>query len=53
LTYLLDTSTVIGLLKNKPPRVRERFRPVVSEGAVITESSIVIFELWYGVARSG
>jgi tRNA(fMet)-specific endonuclease VapC len=53
LTYLLDTNTVIALLKNQPARVRERFRSVMSEGALITVSSVVLFELWYGVARSG
>jgi tRNA(fMet)-specific endonuclease VapC len=41
------------LLRNKPPRVRDRFRLVVSGGAAITVSSIAIFELWYGEARSG
>ncbi len=53
MTCLLDTNTVIALLKNKPPRVRERLRSVVSEGAIIAVSSVVLFELWYGVARSG
>jgi tRNA(fMet)-specific endonuclease VapC len=53
LTYLLDTNTVVALLKNKPARVRERLRQVVSENAVLAVSSIVLFELWYGVARSG
>jgi tRNA(fMet)-specific endonuclease VapC len=41
------------LLKNKPAQVRERLREVVSEGALIAVSSVVLFELWYGVARSG
>jgi tRNA(fMet)-specific endonuclease VapC len=53
LTYLLDTNTVVALLKNKPARVRERLRRAVSEPALITVSSVVLFELWYGVARSG
>jgi tRNA(fMet)-specific endonuclease VapC len=52
LTYLLDTNAVIALLKNKPARVRERLRRAVSEDALITVSSVVLFELWYGVARS-
>ena len=41
------------MLKNKPACVRERLRQVVSEGALIALSSVVLFELWYGVARSG
>ena len=53
MTYLLDTNAVIALLRNKPTRVRERLRRAVSEDASIIVSSIVLFELWYGVARSG
>jgi tRNA(fMet)-specific endonuclease VapC len=52
-TYLLDTNVVVALLRNKSVVVRERFRAVVSEGASIIVSSVVLFELWYGVARSG
>jgi tRNA(fMet)-specific endonuclease VapC len=51
-TYLLDTNAVIALLKNRPPRVRHRFRSSVTRGASIALSSVVLFELWYGVARS-
>jgi tRNA(fMet)-specific endonuclease VapC len=53
LTYHLDTNAVIALLRNKPARVRERFRRAVSEDALIHVSSVVLFELWYGVARTG
>jgi tRNA(fMet)-specific endonuclease VapC len=53
LTYLLDTNVVIALLRNKPTVVRKRFRGVVSDGGVIIVSSVVLFELWYGVACSG
>lgn len=53
MTYLLDTNAVVAVLRNRPARVRERLRRVVSEGAVIGVSSVVLFELWYGVARSG
>jgi tRNA(fMet)-specific endonuclease VapC len=51
-SYLLDTNAVIALLKNKPPIFRKRLRRTVSKGAAITVSSIVLYELWYGVARS-
>jgi tRNA(fMet)-specific endonuclease VapC len=50
--YLLDTNAVIALLKNDPRAVRDRLRRVVSESASIAVSSIVLYELWYGVARS-
>ena len=52
MNYLLDTNAVIALLKNDPRAVRDRLRRVVSEGASIAVSSIVLYELWYGVARS-
>jgi len=51
--YLLDTNAVIALLRNDPPQVRNRFRLVISGGASIGVSSVVLYELWYGVARSG
>jgi tRNA(fMet)-specific endonuclease VapC len=52
LNYLLDTNAVIALLKNNPPGVRNRLRNVVSEGASIAVPTVVLYELWYGVARS-
>jgi tRNA(fMet)-specific endonuclease VapC len=51
--YLLDTNAVIALLKNQPPGMRSRLRRVMSRGASIFVSSVVLYELWYGVARSG
>ena len=52
MNYLLDTNAVIALLKNRPPGVRSQLRRVVSEGASMAVSSVVLYELWYGVARS-
>ena len=49
--YLLDTNAVIALLKNEPAIFRKRLRRAVTKGAVIGVSSIVLYELWYGVAR--
>jgi tRNA(fMet)-specific endonuclease VapC len=51
-SYLLDTNAVIALLTNRPSTVRERFRQEASGSLSIGISSIVLFELWYGVARS-
>jgi tRNA(fMet)-specific endonuclease VapC len=51
-TYLLDTNAVIALLKDEPAIFRKRLRRAVSRGAAIAVSSIVLYELWYGVARS-
>ena len=53
MSYLLDTNAVIALLKNEPPIFRKRLRRTVSKGAALAVSSIVLYELWYGVARSG
>jgi len=50
--YLLDTNAVIALLKNQPAELRDRLRRAVSGGASIAVSSVVLYELWYGVARS-
>jgi tRNA(fMet)-specific endonuclease VapC len=50
--YLLDTNAVIALLRNRPAGVRNRLRQTVSEGGSIAVPSVVLYELWYGVARS-
>ncbi|HEY1246588.1 MAG TPA: type II toxin-antitoxin system VapC family toxin [Hyphomicrobiaceae bacterium] len=52
MNYLLDTNAVIALLKDEPAIFRKRLRRAVSRGAAIAVSSIVLYELWYGVARS-
>ena len=52
MNYFLDTNAVIALLKNRPSVVRSRLRRALSRGAVIAVSSVVLYELWYGVARS-
>jgi len=50
--YLLDTNAVIAILKGQPAAVRARLRRVAPKATAIAVSSIVLFELWYGVARS-
>jgi tRNA(fMet)-specific endonuclease VapC len=50
--YLLDTNTVVALLRNKPAAVRERYRQAEAAGDYLALSSVVLFELWYGVAKS-
>ena len=52
MTYLLDTNAVIALLKNQPDTFRKRMRRATGKGAPIAVSSIALFELWHGVARS-
>lgn len=53
MNYLLDTNAVVALLRNKPARVRERYREAEKSGDYLAVSSIVLFELWYGVEKSG
>jgi tRNA(fMet)-specific endonuclease VapC len=51
-SYLLDTNACIALINEKPPAVRTRLQKALSEGARVMVSSVVAFELWYGVAKS-
>lgn len=52
MSYLLDTNAVTALLNDKPPIVRKRLRRAVSKGQEVGVSSLVLYELWYGVACS-
>lgn len=52
MNYLLDTNACIALLNGSPPLVRTRFRKATGAGDKVFVSSIVSFELWYGVAKS-
>jgi tRNA(fMet)-specific endonuclease VapC len=52
LTYLLDTNACIALINGRPEAVRRRFARVSAAGDVVATSSVVLFELWYGVAKS-
>lgn len=52
MSYLLDTNAVVALLRNKPVEVRERYRSAEAAGDYLALSSVVLFELWYGVAKS-
>ena len=51
-TYLLDTNACIALINGTEANVRRRFRRAVTRDSVVLLSSIVAFELWYGVAKS-
>jgi tRNA(fMet)-specific endonuclease VapC len=51
--YLLDTNAVVALLRNKPAGVRQRYREAEKSSDYLAVSSVVLFELWYGVAKSG
>ena len=51
-TYLLDTNACIVLINGTETAVRRRFRRAVEKGDVMLLSSVVAFELWYGVDKS-
>jgi tRNA(fMet)-specific endonuclease VapC len=50
--YLLDTNACIALINGTEINVRRRFKRAVARESVILLSSIVAFELWYGVSKS-
>jgi tRNA(fMet)-specific endonuclease VapC len=51
-TYLLDTSACIALINGTEAPVRRRFRRAAGRDSALLLSSIVAFELWYGVGKS-
>jgi tRNA(fMet)-specific endonuclease VapC len=52
MTYLLDTNICIALINDRSAEVRAAATRVLVSGSVLATSSIVIHELWYGVAKS-
>ena len=52
MTYLLDTHACIALINGTPKDVRRRFQRAINKDATVLVSSVVAFELWYGVAKS-
>jgi tRNA(fMet)-specific endonuclease VapC len=52
LKFLLDTNVCIALINDKPITVRGRFNQELAKGSVAYISSISVFELWYGIAKS-
>lgn len=50
--YLLDTNACIAMINGEPTTVRARMQKVNAGGAHVLVSSVAVFELWYGVAKS-
>jgi tRNA(fMet)-specific endonuclease VapC len=48
----LDTNVVIAVLNNPVSPVRARLDATIGRGGGLALSSIVLFELWYGAAKS-
>lgn len=52
MTYLLDTSTCVALIRPRTPLVRTRADRAIADGNELVVSSIVLHELWYGARKS-
>jgi tRNA(fMet)-specific endonuclease VapC len=52
LNYLLDTNVCIALINRTSAAIRNRSQKALSHGEQLCVSSVVTFELWYGVANS-
>jgi tRNA(fMet)-specific endonuclease VapC len=48
---MLDSNVVIALLTDRSPIIRMRFKAAAAQGSIAV-SSIVVFELEYGIAKS-
>jgi tRNA(fMet)-specific endonuclease VapC len=49
---MLDTNACIALINGQPAPVRARMQKATAAGSHILVSSVALFELWYGVAKS-
>lgn len=52
MSYLLDTNACIALMNGAPAAVRSRFEKAIREDSKVYISSVVVFELWYGISKS-
>ncbi len=50
--YCLDTNVCIAIINGSSVPVRARMKAVLAAGSVVCVSSVVLHELWYGVAKS-
>jgi tRNA(fMet)-specific endonuclease VapC len=48
----LDTNIVIAAINDRVPQVRARLLQTLFDGTAIGIPAIVLFELWYGIAKS-
>ncbi len=52
MSYLLDTNACIAVINGRPEAVRRRLQGALETQTQVLASSIVAFELWYGVGKS-
>jgi tRNA(fMet)-specific endonuclease VapC len=50
--YLLDTNICIGIINGRPEKIRLNVVEALDQNGEFTTASIVVHELWYGVAKS-
>jgi len=50
--YTLDTNACIALINGSSVPVRRRFKEALASGSVVCVSTVALYELWYGVAKS-
>ena len=50
--YLLDTNACIALINGQPAAVRARLQKAARGSSHVLVSSVAVFQLWYGVAKS-
>jgi tRNA(fMet)-specific endonuclease VapC len=50
--YLLDTNVCVAILSGLPANVRQQFKRCHRLGHAMATSSVVEFELWFGVSKS-
>lgn len=51
--YSLDTNACIALLNGTSPALRTMVGEALGEGSVLCVSTVVLYELWFGAAKSG
>ncbi len=49
---MMDTNAAVAVIRNRPQSVRIKLRSALAAGVSVSISSVVLYELWYGVARS-
>ena len=52
MTYILDTNVCIAVINGVPANVRDRVTKLVARDETIAVSTVTLFELWFGVAKS-
>ena len=50
--FALDTNACIALINGSSLPVRRRFKQALAESSVVCVSTVALYELWYGVAKS-